>query len=250
MSSALSSSKPPSEAPVESQKSRIPKWMPISAFIGTSLALAIPLIMIRRQRGNVARISLKRSNAPPPRKASGPAAPLPISSSSTQTASLHATIKETLNEENHSLMSALSRMNASSALLAAKAFAIATGLVAVGGLGMIWMVKTTLGVQDAREFGQRMRAALWSSAPTLTSRILRPPQTDKERQDIHLVTAFGVQEEWSWDQAEKRMERAYEEGGLPLWAQAALREVEAEARVERAKREQEIVESHQKKGTA
>jgi len=114
---------------------------------------------------------------------------------------------------------------------------------------MIWMVKMTLGVQDAREFGQRMRVALWSSAPNLTSRILRPPQTDEERQDVHQVTPFGVQEDWSWAQAEKRMERAYEEGGLPLWAQAALREVEAEARVERAKREKEITETHQKQAT-
>jgi len=39
-------------------------------------------------------------------------------------------------------------MNQSTALLAAKAFLIATGLVAVGGVAFTWVVKTTLGVED------------------------------------------------------------------------------------------------------
>ena len=39
-------------------------------------------------------------------------------------------------------------MNQSTALLAAKAFVIATGLVAVGGVTFMWAVKTALGVED------------------------------------------------------------------------------------------------------
>lgn len=41
-------------------------------------------------------------------------------------------------------------MNASSGLLAAKAFGIATGLVVLSGFGVVWAAKKTLGVQDVR----------------------------------------------------------------------------------------------------
>jgi hypothetical protein len=46
------------------------------------------------------------------------------------------------------LISAISQMNQSTALLAAKAFLIATSLVAVGGITFTWAVKTILGVED------------------------------------------------------------------------------------------------------
>ncbi|PPR06023.1 hypothetical protein CVT26_007502 [Gymnopilus dilepis] len=247
-----STSSPPSETAEEDSRSRVPKWIPISAFIGTSLAIAIPLVMVRRQRAGVMRMSMRSGNtAPPPRRSSGPIAPLSSTtsaSSTSQNVSLHQSIKEALSEESASLMTGLSRMNKSSGLLAAKAFAIATGLVAVGGFGMIWTVKMALGIQDAREFGQRMRAVLWSSVPVLASRIHRAPETDEERRAVLQVAPFGVQEDWSWPEAEKRLQKAYEEGGVALWGQAVLRELEAEARVERAKREREIAERERKEG--
>jgi hypothetical protein len=46
------------------------------------------------------------------------------------------------------LISAISQVNQSTALLAAKAFVVATALVAVGGVTFTWAVKTTLGVED------------------------------------------------------------------------------------------------------
>ncbi|KAF8967265.1 hypothetical protein BDZ97DRAFT_1938200 [Flammula alnicola] len=194
-------------------------------FIGTSLALAIPLLMIRRQRGSITRLSLKDSVAPSPRRGvSRSTAPLRPVSSSTSSSVAEPVISSLRSESDSAgvgeMMSALSRMNASSALMAAKAFGIATALVA------------------AREFGQKMRYMLWKSVPSLTSRIHRPPETDEERQQVHRVAPFG--EQWNWEQAEKRLMKAYEEGGFPLWAQTALREVEAEVRVERAKREREF----------
>lgn len=230
-------------------------------FIGTSIVLAIPLLILRKQRGSVARLSLKGSTAPPPRKASGTAAALPLSSSGTTATtpiSLHETIKESLNEDSTSLMSALSRMNSSSALLAAKAFGIATGLVALGGFGTVWAAKTTLGVQDVclkflleyasferthvfqtREFAHKMRTLIRLTAPGLMDRIRRAPETDEERHEAHSLAPFGSHEKWNWLDAEKRLQKAYEEGGVPLWAQTALREMEAEARLERSNREQE-----------
>jgi len=91
-----------------------------------------------------------------------------------------------------------------------------------------------------------MRYLLWASVPSLASRIHRPPETEEERHQIHDFAPFGIEggsstdEEWTWEKAERRLKQAYEEGGLPLWSQAALREVEAEARIERIKRETEF----------
>ena len=101
---------------------------------------------------------------------------------------------------------------------------------------------------QVREFGQRMRAVLWSTTPVLASRIHRPPETDDERRAMLQVAPFGVQEEWSWPEAEKRLQKAYDEGDVGLWAQAVLRELEAEARVERSKREKEIAERERQDG--
>jgi hypothetical protein len=121
--------------------------------VGTSLALAIPLLMIRRQRSSVARLSLKDTVAPPPRRnvAAGRAT-LPTTSSSTATVE---TVVEAYSSEGASpgmgeMMSALSKMNKSSAILAAKAFGIATALVVISGAGIVWGVKNALGVQDVR----------------------------------------------------------------------------------------------------
>ena len=83
-------------------------------------------------------------------------------------------------------------MDQSSALLAAKALLIATGLVAVGGVAFTWAVKTTLGVENvnfnasfhffllhsdpyfykAQEFGQKMRSIFQTKFPGLRSKIL------------------------------------------------------------------------------
>lgn len=85
-----------------------------------------------------------------------------------------------------------------------------------------------------------MRAFLWSAWPSLASRIHRPSETEEERQAALQLAPFGVQEEWDAGESQKRLRRAYDEGGFSLWAQTALRELEAEARVERAKRQQEV----------
>lgn len=95
-----------------------------------------------------------------------------------------------------------------------------------------------------------MRGAMWRHAPDLTQRILRPPENEDEQRQVRQVLppslasdGEGVQEEWDWEKSEKRLKKAYDEGGFPLWAQAALRELEAEARLERAKREKEFAKS-------
>lgn len=122
-------------------------------FIGTSLALAIPLVILRRQHA-VLQMALKDKNPPPRRTASS------SSSSLRRPASLPTSPNTSLSVENNlsadpdqaslNMMSALSHVNSSSAMLAAKAFAIATGMVAIGGAVFIWGVKETLGVKDVK----------------------------------------------------------------------------------------------------
>ena len=46
-------------------------------------------------------------------------------------------------------------------------------------------------------------------------------------------------QDWDWEEAEEQLKKAYKQGGLTVWAQSALRELEAEVRVERAKRDRE-----------
>jgi len=135
-------------------------------------------------------------------------------------------------------MSALSHISASSATLAVQAFAIATGVVAVGGTLIVWSVREALGVKDVREFGNAMRFLLSRVVPSLSSAIYRPPQADEEREDLAIPF-----ENWKWEDAESRLRRAYETGGISLWGQIALRELEAEARLERERRNQEIESS-------
>lgn len=88
-----------------------------------------------------------------------------------------------------------------------------------------------------REFAHRMRMAIWTKLPGLTSRIHRPPETEDELagttpEDFHDAN-------WNWEDAEKRLQAAYEKGGFPAWAAMALKEMEAEGRIERARRQKE-----------
>ena len=85
-----------------------------------------------------------------------------------------------------------------------------------------------------------MRAFLWSAWPSLASRIHRAPENEEERQAALQLAPFGVQDEWNVEESQQRLRRAYDEGGFSLWASTALRELEAEARVERAKRQKEV----------
>lgn len=106
-----------------------------------------------RKRGGAARVSLKGSVAPPTRSAHS-SARLPQATAA-PTASSAEPVVTSLREEIETpsageMMSALARMNASSALMAAKAFGIATALVLAGAGGLAWTVRTTMDVHDVR----------------------------------------------------------------------------------------------------
>ena len=95
---------------------------------------------------------------------------------------------------------------------------------------------------QAQEFGEEMRMTFWSPFLKEILSITWPPATDEERHDAYDVAPFEADESWTWVEAEKRLARAYDEGGFPLWAWTALREVEAEARLERVRRQREMDE--------
>ena len=47
--------------------------------------------------------------------------------------------------------------------------------------------------------------------------------------------------EWTWEDAQARLAKAYDEGGAPRWTEQLAREAEVEARIELAKRQRAAV---------
>ncbi|KAJ3529233.1 hypothetical protein NMY22_g9077 [Coprinellus aureogranulatus] len=243
----------------EDSRSKVPIWLPVAAFIGTSFAVAIPVFMVRRQRQSlsaISRVGLQGSNAPPPPPRRRLVPPPPGSSPSSDlrarlvaraSTPTNVSFKSESNSEERSpglgsLMSAMSQLTLSNAMFAGKAFAIATFLVTLGGGVLVLGVKTALGVNEAHEFGAKMRSFLWSVWPSLSNSIHRSPESEEERRESSRVAPYGTDEEWSVEASEARLKRAYQEGGVTLWAQIALRELEAEARFERSRRAREVAE--------
>lgn len=95
---------------------------------------------------------MKGSVAPPPRNAQY-GARLPQATESTAATTTAEQVVTSLREEIETpsageMMSALSRINMTSGLMAAKAFGIATTLVVAGAGGLAWTVRTTMDVHD------------------------------------------------------------------------------------------------------
>lgn len=90
-----------------------------------------------------------------------------------------------------------------------------------------------------------MRAAIWRGLPSLTNQIHRPRTVNEEKEDDDDETvSTEVQSQdldpaWTWHDAEKRLQAAYDTGGFPSWAKMAITEMEAERKVERLRRQRE-----------
>ncbi|KAF9444729.1 hypothetical protein P691DRAFT_806943 [Macrolepiota fuliginosa MF-IS2] len=212
--------------------------------------------MFRRARAAALKISLENSSAAPPRRVMQSPSPVTITSKSKSTrrfrplstpasgvASQPQDPQSSSSSEwdSPSLITALSKANTSNALLAGKAFFIATTLVGVGATALVLAVQSLTGTYTVPDFARRMRYWTNKYLGGITDRIHRAPESEEERRAALDVAPFGVgAEEWTWDDAEKRLRQAYDQGGFTLWAQVALREVETEARAERAKRQREI----------
>ena len=103
-----------------------------------------------------------------------------------------------------------------------------------------------------------MRAAVLARLPALSARIHRTPVPEDDETILPLpsptsqvsptapphisldestpIPSGQDTEEWSWPAAEARLKAAFDAHGFYGWAEAAMRELEAEGRVERAKR--------------
>jgi len=81
--------------------------------------------------------------------------------------------------------------------------------------------------------------------PLLSSRIHRPIKAGDGLPELHsslgdephlIANPTDGSVEWSWPDAEKRLRIAFEKDGFRGWAAAAMKELEAEGRIERMKR--------------
>ena len=85
-----------------------------------------------------------------------------------------------------------------------------------------------------------MRHVLLTRMPILSARIHRPPETEDGDSllpsDPPLLSVADAVEEWTWPAAEQRLREAFDKDGFYGWAAAVMQELEAEGRIERAKR--------------
>ena len=74
--------------------------------------------------------------------------------------------------------------------------------------------------------------------PMLSSRIHQTPESEDDGEAEQVQTVLdGADSAWKWEDAEKRLRAAYDKDGFYGWAEAVLRELEAEGELERLRRE-------------
>jgi hypothetical protein len=211
----------------------------------TTAALAVPILLLRKQQRAAALANSLRESSVPPRRAGAVSRPL-IQISPLLAGTVPAAAEHVARDS-----ASFSSISLDAIFYAAKTFSIATVLVAAGSATTLWGIRSILGVQDVRihhfepsppfglrlyyletkEFGKLMRYTLATKLPGLSSQIRRPldlTEVDAASSDS------GV---WSWPAAEARLKEAFEKGGYSGWAQAAFAEMEAEVRAERIKRQ-------------
>ncbi|KIK91719.1 hypothetical protein PAXRUDRAFT_830580 [Paxillus rubicundulus Ve08.2h10] len=101
-----------------------------------------------------------------------------------------------------------------------------------------------LGVRDTAEFATRMRTWVSQTMPVLTAQIHRrlTPQDSLPNVPLYSGPSTSYVEPstlmpFDHDGAESRLAEAFEEGGFDAWVEAAAREMEVEAEVERTWRD-------------
>ncbi|KAG9013482.1 hypothetical protein FRB94_002557 [Tulasnella sp. JGI-2019a] len=105
------------------------------------------------------------------------------------------------------------------------AFSVATLLVFGAATGAAYAIQRNTGAQNLEEFNTYMRRYVQDKFPRIRDRLYGP--------DDHGATPSSASS-WKWDQAEKRLENAFKEGGVTLWATQAYHEFEEERRQMRA----------------
>lgn len=199
----------------------IPSLTALRQIALTTAALAVPIVLLKRQRATAAAGRSLSTAAPPPRKAAisvpppprrtasgAPPPPRKASSSAIPppriaTSTTPAASSPTLSTAGHEVRAAEDNFNG--ALYCAKAFGIATVLVSVGAGATVWGVKSALGVRNVsvlrlrawactavshadvsqtQEFADRMRSFVLTRMPMLSSRIHRALQAEDHPEEL------------------------------------------------------------------
>ncbi|KAG7453146.1 uncharacterized protein BT62DRAFT_999181 [Guyanagaster necrorhizus] len=195
------------------------KWISISLVAGTVLTLAIPwtLLSLRKRMRSSA-----LAKAPPRRTGTATFKIQPITEA-----------KPVVSPASGWRLSPKEKDvpvdGAQRALYTVGAFGISTALVGIGALGTVWSAQILLGVDTVDEFSTMMQTFVATKLAPLSSRIhsFHKPELDD---------GVPADPQWKWDDAEKRLQEIYDKQGGFAWAEAALREAEIEAKLEREKR--------------
>ncbi|KAI0327620.1 hypothetical protein GY45DRAFT_1327392 [Cubamyces sp. BRFM 1775] len=223
----------------------VPKWVPVALLAFSTVAMTVPIWMLRRHRATTLGKTLAKAPPPPTRRSASKGIPIANPNATSLPPS-----QSSLPSTSPAAESAKAGDDFNGALHCAKAFSIATLLVGVGAATTVWGVKRYMGVETTQEFADRMRSAILDRMPLLSARIHRPPAPEDEStidmsaspsdsSDIVLSSSPlspAEVEGWTWSAAEQRLKEAFDKDGFSGWAAAALRELEAEGRLERAKR--------------
>ncbi|KAL1682687.1 hypothetical protein EV122DRAFT_259070 [Schizophyllum commune] len=248
------------------ENKRVPLWLPISLVAFSGAAIATPLLFLRWQRKAALAESLNKisvsaasqmANAPTARSAAksksllsafivdqkeldaAAASAPPTSAGPAFSASWRSNHDPFDDDDDFKAPTAPPDPNFNAALYTAKAFGIATAMVVAGAFAGIQGAMYYFDVDDARQFGRHMRLMILEKMPGLTAQIHRAP--DEPSPEPAAPVPPAVEQDWKWEDAEARLRRAFETGGLAGWAEAAAKEVEVEDRIQR-KKQQELVE--------
>ncbi|KAJ7037387.1 hypothetical protein C8F04DRAFT_410477 [Mycena alexandri] len=233
-----------------------PRWVPVTALAAGTVLIAAPLIYLWRI-GKPQRIGLHSSAAPPRRVGalpSGGAAASTVASRFTFPAPEFPLPKEPLppnpppapagsnwDDDDWGVPPAPPDPNDdfNAAWYTFKAFGSATLVVSSLAFAGIWGLRRYFDVDNMEDFGVQMRLSIMDNMPLLALRMRRAlgsPQDSVAEVTVEEKPPGEV--EWSWDDAQERLSAAFDKGGLGGWADAAAREVQAEAKIEMEKREQ------------
>ncbi|KAJ6577082.1 hypothetical protein B0H10DRAFT_925940 [Mycena sp. CBHHK59/15] len=237
-----------------SQPSRRPKWLPVTVLAGGTILIAAPLVYLWRL-GKPRRIGLNSVAAPPRRVgALSPASSMssvasrfplpspefPLSNATAKPAPIPQ-VPDADDDWGVPPPPPDPNDNFNAAFYTFKAFGTATLIVGSIAFGGIWGLRRYLDVDNAEDFGVEMRLAVMDRMPLLASRMhnaLQPPSPSEIASERLSEQQLQSEWPWTWDDAQERLSAAFDKGGLGAWADAAAREVEAEAKVEMGKREQ------------
>ncbi|KAJ7171704.1 hypothetical protein C8R43DRAFT_979123 [Mycena crocata] len=216
------------DEPAQPRRSR---WVPVAALGAGTVLIAAPLVYLWRV-GKPRNISLRSGAAAPPRRVNLLSTSVASNAPSRFTLPAPEDMTPPPKQQDSDWDDADWGVpqpppdpndNFNASLYTFKAFGAST--LIVGSIAYF-------NVDNAEDFGVKMRLAIMDNMPLLALRMrnaLGPPTFSESQPD----------RPWQWDeaQAQERLSAAFDKGGLAAWADAAAKEVQDEARAEIKKRE-------------